>query len=125
MSYDQRSVLLTRPENDLDLFLERVKPVIEDVRIKGDAALVKYAAKFDKAHFRASDIKASETEFEEAFDLLDRDVIEALEYGANNIRRFHEDQLPDKMQMKPTLDGVLSCCSTNTAERQRRWSWVE
>jgi histidinol dehydrogenase len=108
LSYDQRSVLLTRPENDLDLFLERVKPVIEDVRIKGDAALVKYAAKFDKAHFRASEIKASETEFEEAFDLLDRDVIEALEYGANNIRRFHEDQLPDEMQMKEVRPGIFT-----------------
>ena len=78
LSYDQRSVLLTRPENDLDLFLERVKPVIEDVRIKGDAALVKYAAKFDKAHFKTSEIKEYTTEITKLSDINNgiKDVLE-------------------------------------------------
>jgi histidinol dehydrogenase len=89
LTNDQRSRLLTRPENDLDFFLKKVRPLIEDVRIKGDVALVEYAAKFDNAHFTTSEIGASKTDFEAAFDQLDRDVIESLEYGADHIRRFH------------------------------------
>ena len=105
---DHRAALLKRPENDLDFFLEKVRPLIEDVRIKGDVALVEYAAKFDNAHFTISEIGASKADFEAAFDQLDRDVIEALEYGADNIRRFHEQQLPGKMRMKEVHPGIFT-----------------
>ena len=60
----ERNVLLRRSENDLEVFLEKVKPIIEDVRIKGDAALVEYAAKFDDAHFTSSEVGASKIEFD-------------------------------------------------------------
>ena len=36
----KRNVLLRRSENDLEVFLEKVKPIIEDVRIKGDLSLI-------------------------------------------------------------------------------------
>ena len=108
LTNDQRSRLLMRPENDLEFFLKKVRPLIEDVRIKGDVALVEYAAKFDNAHFTTSEIGASKTDFEAAFDQLDRDVIEALEYGADNIRRFYEDQLPGEMSMKEVRPGIFT-----------------
>ena len=40
LNKNKRNVLLRRSENDLEVFLKKVKPIIEDVRIKGDAALV-------------------------------------------------------------------------------------
>ena len=81
---DRRASLLTRPENDLEFFLEKARPLIEDVRVKGDAALVEYAAKFDNARFAPSEIGAAKAEIDAAFDQLDRGVVEALEYGADN-----------------------------------------
>ena len=103
----KRNVLLRRSENDLEVFLEMVKPIIEDVRIKGDAALVKYAAKFDNAHFKSSEVGASKIEFDDAFNKLDSGVIESLEYAADNIRRYHEEQIPGEMWMKEIRPGIL------------------
>ena len=104
----ERNVLLRRSENDLEVFLEKVKPIIEDVRIKGDAALVEYAAKFDDAHFTSSEVGASKIEFDDAFNKLDSGVIESLEYAADNIRRYHGEQMPGEMWMKEIRPGILA-----------------
>lgn len=108
LNKDQRTALLKRPENDLGFFLEKVKPLIEDVRTKGDAALVEYAAKFDNAHFTTAEIGASQVEFDAAFDQLDCGVIESLEYAADNIRRYHEEQMPGEMWMKEIRPGIFA-----------------
>jgi len=105
---DRRASLLTRPENDLEFFLEKARPLIEDVRVKGDAALVEYAAKFDNARFAPSEIGVAKAEIDAAFDQLDRGVVEALEYGADNIRRYHLEQLPGEMWMKEVRPGVFA-----------------
>ena len=104
----ERNVLLRRSENDLEVFLEKVKPIIEDVRIKGDAALVEYAAKFDDAHFTSSEVGASKIEFDDAFNKLDSGVIESLEYAADNIQRYHEEQMPGEMWIKEIRPGILA-----------------
>ena len=108
LSEDQRASLLTRPESDLEFFLEKVKPIIEDVRTKGDVALVEYAAKFDNAHFGISEVGASKAEIDAAYDQIDREMIETLEYAADNIRRFHEEQLPSEIWMKEIRPGVFA-----------------
>ncbi len=105
---DQRDALLMRPESDLGFFLEKVKPLIEDVRTKGDAALVEYAAKFDNAHFNVTEVGASKADIDAAFDQINRELIETLEYAADNIRRYHEEQLPGEMWMKEVRPGVFA-----------------
>ncbi|MCV6601286.1 MAG: histidinol dehydrogenase, partial [Cohaesibacter sp.] len=94
-------------------FLEKVKPLIEDVRTQGDAALVKYAAQFDNAHFGFDEVGASKADIDAAFDQIDRDLLETLEleileYAADNIRHFHEEQTPGKMWMKEVRPGILA-----------------
>ena len=108
LSARQRNALLTRPENDLDFFLEKARPLIEEVRTTGDAALVKYAARFDGARFSLGEIAATRAEIDAAFDRLERDVVEALEYAADNIRRYHQEQMPGEMWMKEVRPGVFA-----------------
>ena len=108
LSTSQRDALLRRPESDLGFFLEKARPLIEEVRETGDAALVKYAAKFDGAHFSESEVEASRAEIDAAFNQLGRDVIEALEYAADNIRRYHQEQMPGEMWMKEVRPGILA-----------------
>lgn len=107
LSAEQRENLLTRPESDIDGFLDKVKPIIEDVRARGDQALVEYAAKFDGAHFRVDEIGASRADIDAAFDQLDPTLIETLEYAADNIRRYHQAQMPEEMWMKEIRPGVF------------------
>ena len=88
--------LLKRTEDKLDYFLQHVQGIIEAVRLEGDAALARFGIQFDKAKsLTAKTILATKSDFENAFDKLSPDLIEALEYAAENIRRFHEYQKPN------------------------------
>lgn len=71
-----------------------VDAIIADVRARGDAALIEYAAKFD--HAELTDVQVSQAEIEEAFAELEKtdpEFITTLKMAAENIRRFHEQQL--------------------------------
>ncbi len=107
MSKAEIAKLHIRTEGDLSAFLDGVKPIIDTVRQDGDAALVRYARQFDQADLSESTVEASKAEFDRAFDSLDSDLIETLEYAADNIRRFHGEQMPKDMWMKEIRPGVL------------------
>ncbi|MDD9910735.1 MAG: histidinol dehydrogenase [Ahrensia sp.] len=95
LSSDQRENLLRRAEDDLGPFIEKVGPIIEAVRKRGDEALVEFAKRFDGASFDESTIAASDQDFDEAYSTLDEAFIDVLRYSAENIRRFHEKQVPE------------------------------
>lgn len=103
----QRTTLLTRSEADLGPFLEKVAPIIEAVRIEGDEAIARFARDFDKAPVEPDKLAATPEDFDEAFRVLDPELIETLRYSADNIRRFHEAQMPPEMWMKEIRQGVL------------------
>ena len=65
------------------------------MRIEGDAALSRYAKKFDKAPVEANAIAATEADFDRAHAELEPDVREAITFAASNIRKFHELQKPE------------------------------
>lgn len=71
-----------------------VDAIIADVRTRGDAALIDYAAQFD--HAVLTDVRVPQEEIDEAFAKLqaeDPDFIVTLKMAAENIRHFHEQQL--------------------------------
>ena len=99
---------MRRSETDLSGFMETVKPIIEAVRVEGDAALVRYARELDKADLDESRLKATEAEFDAAFDLVEDEVIAAIRFGIDNIRRFHEVQKPEPMWLKEMRPGAYA-----------------
>lgn len=104
----ERELLLSRAEDDLDPFIDGVRPIIDAVRTEGDEALARYARQFDGATSLSADsIAASKADIDKAFDKIDRALIDTLEYSADNIRRFHEAQRPPEMWMKEIRPGVL------------------
>jgi len=107
MSEVERNTLLVRAEDDLEPFIEGVKPIIEAVRQEGDKALAHYAQKFDNAPVAAEAIAATKADIDAAFDLVGKEMVDVLSYAADNIRRFHEQQLPEKMWTKEIRPGVL------------------
>lgn len=103
-----RAALLKRSETDLSDFIDKVKPIIEAVRTEGDAALIRLARDLDKAEVAAGALKASEAEFDAAFDKVDDEVVEAIRFGIDNIRRFHEEQKPEAMWLKEMRPGAYA-----------------
>ncbi|MFK7889363.1 MAG: histidinol dehydrogenase [Granulosicoccus sp.] len=108
LSDKERSQLLTRAEDNLEPFIEGVKPIIHAVKEQGDVALARFGEEFDGAiGLTAADIPVERADFDAAFDQLDEQIVETLEYAADNIRRFHEAQMPPEMWMKEIRPGVL------------------
>lgn len=101
--------LLRRSETDLSGFLEKVDPIIEAVRAEGDAALARFGRELDGAKgLSEGNLKATEAEFDAAFDAVDNEVIEAIEHGIDNIRCFHEEQKPEPMWFKEIKPGAFA-----------------
>ena len=103
-----RAELLRRSETDLSGFMDKVAPIIDAVRTEGDAALVRFARDLDRADLKDGSLKATEAEFDAAFDLVDGQVIDAIRFGIENIRNFHEEQKPEAMWLKEMRPGAFA-----------------
>ncbi|MBE7519390.1 MAG: histidinol dehydrogenase [Thermoflexaceae bacterium] len=69
---------------------EVVRRVIRDVREDGDNAVRYYNTKFDSAH--TGELRVSEAEVRAAYDEVDIEIVEALRFAAERVRRYHEQQ---------------------------------
>lgn len=98
--------LLERTEADLSPFLAAVDPIIEAVRSEGDAALIRFARDYDRVTAPTMTVRATDAEFDAAFRAVAPDVVQAIEFAIDNIRRFHEAQKPEAMWMKEIRAGV-------------------
>ncbi len=83
--------ILRRSEADIENIEKAVRPIIDNVRLNGDQALYDYARKFEKAELKT--IKATDEEFEQARKNLPGDLQSAIRHCADNVRRFHEEQM--------------------------------
>jgi histidinol dehydrogenase len=108
LSAGERAALMRRTESDLSTFEEKVRPVIEAVRNEGDEALARFAREFDRAKVDASAIAATPEDFARAEKTLAGDVREAIEFAAQSIRRFHEDQMPEEMWLHEVRPGAFA-----------------
>ncbi|MGP8437988.1 histidinol dehydrogenase [Paraburkholderia fungorum] len=100
--------LLARTEADLTSYVEQVGPIIKAVRLDGDEALLRFARQYDSVTAASFPLRATEFEFDEAFARVDPQVIEAIKYGAQNIRAFHEAQKPEEMWLKEIQPGAFA-----------------
>ena len=71
-----------------------VQSIIDDVRARGDAALIKLTEKFDRQTISPQSLQISETEIDAAVDACAKSTREALELAASRIRDFHARQKP-------------------------------
>ncbi len=85
----------TAIQND-DNILKTVNEIIENVRENGDEALKDYANKFDKVSLE--NFQVSQDEFAETKN-IDIKVKEAIKVAYENIKAFHELQLPQKKKL--------------------------
>ncbi|MDT8853591.1 histidinol dehydrogenase [Paracoccaceae bacterium Fryx2] len=105
----QRAALLKRSEADLATYLERAAPIIEAVRTEGDAALVRFGQTLDgAASLTRETLQVTPAEFDEAFTLVSPEIVEAIRFGIDNIRSFHQEQAPEPMWMKEIRPGAFA-----------------
>jgi len=84
---------------------EKVRRIIEDVRILGDEALIKYTKRFDAVKLSPRQLKVSEIEISGAYQNISPNFVSSLKIIIENINRFHRKTLKKSWRMKDA-DGV-------------------
>ena len=83
---------------------EIVTGIIQDVRARGDAALLEYTKKFDKAEL--SSLQVTEEEFREALASFDPELKRVMQRAAANISKFHSRQKRNSFILNDE-DGIV------------------
>ena len=83
-----------------------VSRICENVRKRGDQAVVSYTRKFDSARVTIKSQQVTDKEFSDAAKKVDRSFKQALNRAAVNIKRFHAQQLR-KSWMQTDRPGTL------------------
>ena len=84
--------LLKRSPNHYVEYEERVADILRQVKERKDEALFDYTKRFDHADVDASNIRVSEEEIKEAYELVGDSFVGVLQRSIKNIRDFHEKQ---------------------------------
>ena len=82
-----------------------VAQIVEDVRRRGDAALVEYAARFDGVRLRPSELRVEESALRASAAGVGARVLEAVRESIKNVRAFHERERVESWEFE-TARGV-------------------
>ena len=73
---------------------EAVRDIVARVRAEGDAALIDYSRRFDRAELTAASLAVSRTDIEAAYRVADKDTVAALTLARDRIASHHRRQRP-------------------------------
>src|SRR5438876_9795135 len=108
MSAAERTRLLRRAEMQIDELSERARPILQEVRQRGDEALLEFTERFDRVKLTPDHLRMSRAEIEHAHQVLDTAVREAIEEAIGNVRAFHTRQMPHEVWFTEVAPGVMA-----------------
>jgi len=85
---------------------EKVRAIIDDVRLNGDDALLKYTRRFDGVKLIARQLKVDESEISGAFQDITPEFVGHLKTIINNVSTYYKKQLHKTCKVKG-YDGVM------------------
>lgn len=97
---------LAMVSEDLEELTHQVADIGEDVRRRGDQALVEYTRRFDGPDLTQEQLVVQAEEVEEAYSQVDEAYLEAINIAIENIENFHFKQLRPSW-MEPDEDGNI------------------
>ncbi|PIQ86987.1 MAG: histidinol dehydrogenase, partial [Candidatus Omnitrophica bacterium CG11_big_fil_rev_8_21_14_0_20_43_6] len=86
---------------------EKVRKIIDDVRLFGDEALIKYTRKFDKVKLNQRQLKISQIEINGAYANISPHFVSSLKVVIENVNRFYRKQLRKSWRIKGAEGVVL------------------
>ena len=85
---------------------ESVRKIVENVKLYGDDAVIKYTKKFDKVKLLPKDLRVSECETSGAYQDIKPEFVSTLKVVLENVQKFYRKQLKKSWKIKDA-DGVL------------------
>ena len=84
--------LLKRSPDNYQGFEERVDAIIQNVKKNGDEAVFGYTKQFDGVEITAENVRVTPEEIEEAYEKVDKTLLDVIRKSLVNIRSYHEKQ---------------------------------
>ncbi len=98
--------LLSRFQPAENTCRDLVAEIIEEVKKRGDEAVLEYTRKFDAPDLTAESLKVSTEELKEAYELVDDDFLTTLVKAIERIQTFHEREMEDSW-MQTRENGTI------------------
>lgn len=101
---EEWSKILTRPAFETSKLNDVVSSVLDDVRERGDKAVLEYEAKFDKVDLTS--LSVSQEEIQVSDSLVSDELKTAIRQAKGNIEKFHRSQIFETKKIE-TTKGVV------------------
>jgi histidinol dehydrogenase len=114
--FDELFATFLAAKREVSADVERAtRAIVEDVAMRGDAALLEATRKFDRLALEASAMRVAIPEIDAAVKACDATTLDALKFARDRIETFHRRQLPKDERFTDPLGVELGW----------RWSAVE
>ena len=87
--------------------LSEVSAIVQEVRARGDAALIEYAARFDGCVLQPEELRVDEDHLRRIAARVEPRVLEAIREAIRRVRVFHKSELPQSWIMEGEGGVVL------------------
>ena len=85
---------------------DSVKKILDNVRLGGDEAVVRYTRKFDKVKMKPKDIRVTECETSGAYQNIKPEIVSTKKTVKENINKFYRKQIKKSWKTRDK-DGVI------------------
>ncbi len=86
--------------------VSKVARIVEDIRLHGDEAVLKYTARFDHVKLSPRDLRVAESEISGAFQNIKPEFVATLKMVIHNVTAFYRSQIKKPCCIK-SEDGIL------------------
>lgn len=83
-----------------------VEKIVDNVKIRGDEALIKYTRQFDRVKLTAKQLKVTESETSGAYQDISEDFVNTLKIVIENVTKFYKKQVRKPWKIRG-VDGVI------------------
>ncbi len=98
--------LISRNSHFKRRITQSVQKILDNVRLNGDDAVLRYTRKFDRVKLKAKDIKVTECEISGAYQNIKPEIVTALKTAMDNIEKFYRRQIKKTWKIKGK-EGVI------------------
>ncbi len=85
---------------------DKVRQIVDDVRLLGDEAVLKYTKRFDQVKLSAKQLKVGEREISGAYQNIISNFVPSLRIIIDNVNRFYRKELKKSWKFKDS-DGLV------------------
>lgn len=103
----QKAKILARSGQDIDAFIPKAQDIIDRVKAEGDKAIVALTKEFDGADLSQCGLRVTQEETKAAGARLNPKVKKAIDISYQNIKTFHERQMPEELWFTEVGPGLM------------------